>query len=111
MTAPQQNGKKSGQYTGEIAMKASHQTAALWIVVSFATALTACGGSGGTTTTPPPPTSYTLTVNTVNPTSGVAVSVAPADNNGAANGNASFTRNYNSGTSVTVTAAATSGSH
>ncbi len=52
-----------------------------------------------------------LTVNTLNPTSGIGMTVAPADNNGAANGNASFTRSYNSGTAVTVTAPATSGSH
>ncbi len=92
-------------------MKISQQSAALWVTVSFATALTACGGGGGTTTNPPPTTAYILTVNTVNPTSGVALTVAPADNNGAANGSASFTRSYNSGTAVTVTAPATSGSH
>ena len=39
------------------------------------------------------------------------MTVAPADNNGAANGNASFTRTYNSGTAVTVTAPASAGTH
>ena len=92
-------------------MKISQQNAALWMAVSLATALTACGGGGGTTTTPPPTTAYILTVNTVNPTSGVALTVAPPDNNGAANGSASFTRSYNSGTAVTVTAPVTSGTH
>ncbi|WP_348264104.1 glycoside hydrolase family 44 protein [Telmatobacter sp. DSM 110680] len=93
-------------------MKISHRNAALWMAVSLATVFNACGGSGGgTTTTPPPPSAFVLTVNTVNPVNGVAMTVAPADNNGAANGNASFTRTYNSGTAVTVTAPATSGSH
>ena len=92
-------------------MKISQQNAALWMAVSLATALTACGGGGGTTTTPPPTTAYILTVNTFNPTTGVALTVAPPDNNGAANGSASFTRSYNSGTAVTVTAPVTSGTH
>jgi Glycoside hydrolase family 44 len=93
-------------------MKNSQQNAALWVAVSLAATLTACGGGGGSSTTPPPPvTTYTLTVNTVDPTTGVAIKVAPADNNGAGNGSASFTRTYNSGTAVTVTAPATTGSH
>ena len=53
------------------------------------------------------PTTYTLTVNSTNPTSGVAITVSPADNNSAGNGSTSFTRTYNSGTSVTLTAPAT----
>jgi hypothetical protein len=71
--------------------------------------ITACGG--GTTTTPPPVTTYVLTVDSVNPTSGVAIVVTPADNNSATNGTTSFTRTYNAGTSVTLTAPATSGSN
>jgi hypothetical protein len=47
---------------------------------------------------------YTLSVNSTNPASGVAIGVSPADNNSAANGNTSFTRTYNSGASVTLTA-------
>ncbi len=58
-----------------------------------------------------PSTTYTLTVNTVDPTTGVGMTVAPADNSGAANGNASFTRTYNSGTAVTITAPASAGAH
>ena len=93
-------------------MKTLQQNAALWVAVSIAVALTACGGGGGgSTTTPPPPTTFALTVNTVDPTSGVGMTVAPADNNGATNGNASFTRTYNSGTAVTVTASASAGTH
>lgn len=39
------------------------------------------------------------------------MTVSPADNNGAAGGNATFTRTYNSGTLITVTAPATAGSN
>jgi hypothetical protein len=52
-----------------------------------------------------------LTVASTNPASGVAVAVSPADNSGTANGTTSFTRTYNAGTSVTLTAPATSGSN
>ena len=90
-------------------MKNLLHNAALLMAVSLATTLTACGGGGGSSKTPPPPVTYTLTVNTVNPTTGVGMTVSPADNSGAANGTASFTRTYNSGTAVTVTAPATSG--
>src|SRR5580658_9492564 len=57
----------------------------------------------------PPPVTYALTVDSADPVSGVAITVAPADNNSAANGTTSFTRTYNTGTSVTLTAPATSG--
>jgi hypothetical protein len=56
-------------------------------------------------------TTYTLTVASASPASGVAVGVSPADNSGAANGTTSFTRTYNAGTAVTLTAPATSGSN
>jgi len=58
-----------------------------------------------------PAAPYTLTVNSTDPASGVAIDVSPADINSATNGNTSFTRTYNSGTSVTLTAPATSGSN
>jgi hypothetical protein len=48
-------------------------------------------------------------VTSTNPASGVAITVSPADNNSAASGTTSFTRTYNAGTSVTLTAPATSG--
>ncbi len=92
-------------------MKNLHQNAALWMAVSLATVLTACGGGGSGSTTPPPPTTYTLAVNSVNPATGVGVTVSPADNSDAANGSAPFTRTYNSGTAVTVTAPATAGNN
>ncbi len=94
-------------------MKNLRHHAALWASVTLAALLTACGGGGGgsTSTTPPPTTTYTLTVNTTNPASGVTMTVAPADVSGSANGSASFTRTYNSGASVTITAPANAGSH
>jgi cytochrome c len=57
-------------------------------------------------TTPP---RYTLTVASVNPSSGAAVTVTPNDVNGAGSGSTQFTRTYNSGTSVSLTAASTAG--
>ncbi len=51
--------------------------------------------------------SYTLTVASSNPNSGVAITVNPADNNGASNGTTQFTRTYNGGTIVTLTAPST----
>ncbi len=55
-----------------------------------------------------PVVTQVLTVNSVNPASLVAVTVSPADNSGAGNGSTSFTRTYNQGTVVTLTAPATS---
>ncbi|WP_162601375.1 glycoside hydrolase family 44 protein [Occallatibacter savannae] len=83
------------------------------LAAAFA-ALSGCGGGsgGGSNNNPPPPvTTYVLTVNTTNPTTGVAITVAPADNTGAGNGSASFSRTYNAGTSVTITAPASAGVH
>ncbi len=68
--------------------------------------ITACGGGKST---PPPPTTYTLTVNSTDPASGVAITVSPADANGAGNGTTSFMHTYDAGTSVTLTAPTTSG--
>ncbi|MGO8934361.1 MAG: InlB B-repeat-containing protein [Terracidiphilus sp.] len=73
--------------------------------------LIGCGGSSGSTTPPPPPTTYALTVDSTNPASGVAITVSPADINSGGNGTTSFTRTYDSGASVTLTAPATSGSN
>jgi hypothetical protein len=61
--------------------------------------------------TAPAAVTYALTVNSANPASGVAIGVSPADNNHASNGPTSFTRTYNSGTTVTLTAPATSGAN
>lgn len=70
--------------------------------------LAACGGSSNST---PPAATHVLTVNSANPASGVAITASPADNNGAGSGTTSFTRTYNSGASVTLTAPGTSGNN
>ncbi|MBI5101017.1 MAG: hypothetical protein HZB33_04195 [Nitrospirae bacterium] len=50
--------------------------------------------------------SYELTVNSLNPASGVAVTVTPNDNSGQGNGTTSFTRTYDDTAEVTLTAPA-----
>jgi hypothetical protein len=59
----------------------------------------------------PAPTVYTLTVDSANPASGVAITASPADNNKSTGGNTALTLSYNSGTQVTLTAPATSGAN
>jgi hypothetical protein len=55
---------------------------------------------------------YTLTVNSVAPSSGILISpVSPADNNGASSGTTPFTRLYYSGTQVTLSAPLTDNSY
>lgn len=56
----------------------------------------------------PNPT-YTLTVNTSNPTMGIPMKVSYRDLSGATDGTASFIRSYNAGTSVVLTAPSTAG--
>jgi predicted lipoprotein with Yx(FWY)xxD motif len=51
----------------------------------------------------------TLTVASVNPSSGVSITVSPNDNGGLGNGTTQFTRNYNNNTNVNLTAPATAG--
>jgi hypothetical protein len=63
-------------------------------------------GGGGTQTT-----TYTLTVNSATPGSGVAVTASPKDNNSLTSGTTGFTLTYNAGTAVTLTAPATSSSY
>ncbi len=82
---------------------------AVWLAMGMGLSLTGCGG--GSSSGAPILTTYVLTVNSTNPASGVAIGVAPSDNSGAANGTTSFTRTYNSGASVTLTAASISGSN
>jgi hypothetical protein len=82
-------------------------TAAL-LVAGMSLSIAGCGGGGSST--PPPPVTYVLTVNSTNPASGVAITVGTPDNNSLGNGTTSFTRTYNTGMSVTLTAPSTSGS-
>jgi serralysin len=55
------------------------------------------------------PSFYTLTVNSIYPSSGVPIYVLPADNNKTATGHTAFTLTYNPGTAVTLTAPNTAG--
>lgn len=54
-------------------------------------------------------TPRTLTVASVNPNSGANITVSPNDNNGLGNGATQFTRTYNEGAVVSLTAAVTAG--
>lgn len=82
------------------------RNAASFLIVGLSLSIAACGGGASH---PTPVTPYTLTVASANPASGVEITVSPADANGAANGTTSFTRTYNAGTSVTLTAPAIAG--
>jgi len=92
-------------------MKNRHHLSGLWAAVTIGTTLVAGCGGGPSTTIHPPPVTYVITVNSVNPSTGITMTVSPADNNGAANGSATFTRTYNAGAAVTVTAPATAGNN
>ena len=81
------------------------RTIAASLATCLALGINACGSGRGTASAPSAPvlpTAYVLTVNSATPASGVAITVTPADNNSAANGSTSFTRTYNTGTSVTL---------
>ena len=67
------------------------------VAIGIGLFLVGCGGGNSGSGTPPPTTTYVLTVNSTNPSSGVAITVSPADNSGATNGSTGFTRMYNSG--------------
>ena len=90
-------------------MVTSRWIAAAWMEVGLILLTPGCGGGGRGTNVTTAPTTYLLTVNSATPASGVPISVAPADNNGASNGTTSFTRTYNAGATVTLTAPATAG--
>jgi predicted carbohydrate-binding protein with CBM5 and CBM33 domain len=78
------------------------------LVCGLGLAVTGCG-SGSGTATPPPATTYTMTASSANPASGAPITVTPADTKSLGNGTTAFTRTYNAGTAVTLTAAATAG--
>jgi parallel beta-helix repeat protein len=67
-----------------------------------------CTQSPSLTPFPASPTS-TLTIASVNPASGVAVTAVPADNNNVSSGTSSLTLTYYTGTAVVLTAPAVSG--
>lgn len=53
-------------------------------------------------------TTNTIAIGSVNPSSGVTINISPLDNYGQGNGSTQFTRTYNSGTGVSLTAPAVS---
>jgi len=74
-----------------------------------AVSTTGCGSTASTPVTPTPPAIYTLTVNSTDPTSGVAITASPADKNASTGGNTGLTLNYAAGSTVTLTAPSTAG--
>jgi hypothetical protein len=86
-------------------MKTLGWKAAVWIGIGLNVLLSACCGGGPAPI--PAPVTYVLTVNSTNPSSGVAITVSPSDLNGAGNGSTGFTRTYDSGIAVTLMAPAT----
>lgn len=67
-------------------------------------------GTGSITVTAVPAT-YVLSVDSAAPSSGISISVSPADINGAGNGSTPFSRTYNAGTAVVLSAALSSGGY
>ncbi len=82
---------------------------ALCIGVGASALLVGCSGGGSGSGTPPHIVNYTLTVNSVSPASGVAITAAPSDSNGVSSGNTSLTLTYQAGTAVTLTAPSLAG--
>ena len=83
---------------------------AAWLGIGLSLLLASCGGGSSTTTTPPA-TTYTLSIGSTNPASGVSVSVNPADNSGTASGTTPLALTYNANTTVVISAPATAGSN
>src|ERR1035437_2010174 len=73
--------------------------------------LEGCSSKSAAAPTPPAIVTYVLTVNSTNPTSGAAIAASPVDNYSKSSGSSSFTLSYSAGTSVTLTAAATTGAY
>ena len=94
---------------GGMEMGTGLRSLAAWIGIGLSAGMAACGGGGGGNNNPPPPTVYVLSVESVNPSSGVAITAAPADVFASTGGKTAFALSYDSGTSVTLTAPATSG--
>ncbi|HEY5381069.1 MAG TPA: glycoside hydrolase family 44 protein [Acidobacteriaceae bacterium] len=71
--------------------------------------LAGCGGAGSGST--PPPTTYALTVNSSNPTSGVVIGVTNPLTSLSTSGTTSFSLTENAGTTLTLVAPANAGSN
>ncbi len=78
-------------------------------IPAMALALLAGGCSGGSQFHPTPAQTYSLTVNSSHPSSGVSISASPADQSNTSQGTTGFTLRYLAGASVTLTAPATAG--
>ncbi len=80
----------------------------LWVLSSgmgLCLSLASCGGGGSKT--PPPPATYTLTVNSSNPASGVQISYTENGSNVVQTGTTGFTLTLDSGSTVILTAPST----
>ncbi|MGA9673592.1 MAG: hypothetical protein WBQ94_30655, partial [Terracidiphilus sp.] len=88
-------------------MKIPARDAAFFVALGLSLSITACGGGS---ITPPPSTTYSLTVASTNPASGVGISYNNPLNNVIISGTTSFSVSEPAGTTLILTAPATSGS-
>jgi hypothetical protein len=90
------------------ALATGNDTLTVTYTPDTASASTYTSASANTSVTVTAPVTYVLTVNSASPSSGVAITVSPADNNNAGNGTTSFQRTYNAATRITLSAPQTS---
>src|SRR6201999_1271573 len=83
----------------------------LLTLMSAAGVCLAAASCGGGSSSRRPPTTYTLTVNSGNPASGVQISYTKGNSNVAATGKTSFTITADSGTRIMLSAPSSSGSN
>ena len=82
----------------------TNATSSTIFTLNMTTGLTATAVFTPTPPPPPPPATFSIALGTVNPVTGVTLSVTPADNNSLSSGSTPLTRTYTSNTVVTVTA-------
>ncbi|HTW47258.1 MAG TPA: hypothetical protein VMD92_04875 [Acidobacteriaceae bacterium] len=85
------------------------KTAVALLAGSLSVLIGGCGSNGGNTT--PPPQTYTLTVDSSNPNSGVSITVGNPNNNVVSQGTTPFTETADAGTQYILTAAKTAGAN
>jgi hypothetical protein len=71
--------------------------------------IAACGGGGSSNNNPPPPTTYTLTVNSAAPASGVLIGYTENGSTAMVQGTTPFTITADSGTAIALSAPSTAG--
>jgi hypothetical protein len=86
------------------------QKLATWHAFGLVLGIAACG-AGSASAFAASTTTYVLTVDSKNPAAAVAIDVTPEDVNKAGDGTTSFTRTYDAGTVVTLTAPAEAGNN